>query len=72
MVKDTLDIQRILEGGGSAEVDAKDYDTSDLQRMAESAKDGNGTLIIYRSNDLDQLAVKQISEACPDRVFFKK
>ncbi len=72
MAKDTLDIQRILEGGGSVEVDANDYDVADLQRMAESAKDGEGNLVIYRSEELAELVVAQITKICPDRVLFKK
>jgi hypothetical protein len=71
MPRDDHEIRRLLEDGVSQEVSAHDFDEHDLRRFVESAVEGNATLYIKDSDQLDAHDIRRIAEEGKRNVVFR-
>jgi len=71
MSRDEHEIRRLLEDGISQEVSAEDFDTHDLKRFVRSAVDGDSTVIIRDSDQLDAHDIRRIAEEGKGNVVFR-
>ena len=71
MTRDAHEIRRLLEDGISQEVSAEDFDDHDLRRFVESAVEGNATLYITDSDQLDSHDIRRIAEEGKRNVVFR-
>jgi len=71
MPRDECEIRRLLEEGISQEVSAEDFNGWELARMVESALEGNTTLYIRNSDQLDEWKIERIAEEGKRNVVFR-
>lgn len=71
MPRDEYDIKKLLKDGISQEVSAKDFDEWDLKRFVRSAVEGNTTLIISNSDQLDVYDIRRIAREGKSNVVFR-
>lgn len=71
MPRDEYEIKKLLKDGISQEVSAKDFDEWDLKRFVRSAVEGNTTLIISNSDQLDVYDIRRIAREGKSNVVFR-
>lgn len=71
MVRDEYEIRRLLEDGISQEVSAEDFDEYYLKRFVRSAVEGDTTVIIKDSDQLDMYYIRRIAEEGKRNVVFR-
>lgn len=71
MARDEFEIKRLLRDGISQEVSAMDFDEFDLKRFVRSAVEGNATIIIRNSDNLDEYDIKRIAREGKGNVVFR-
>lgn len=71
MPRDEYEIKRLLRDGISLEVSAEDFDTWTLKRLVRSAVEGDTTLIIIDSDQLDTYDIRRIAREGKSNVVFR-
>jgi len=71
MPRDEFEIMRLLRDGISQEVSANDFDVFYLQRFVRSAVEGDTTVIIRDSDQLDGFYVRRIAREGKSNVVFR-
>jgi len=70
-VRSELEVERILRDGINFEVSANDYDMSELRRMVRAAVEGNATLSIRDSEELNGFDIRRIATEGKQNVVFR-
>jgi len=71
MPRELYEIRRLLEDGISQEVSAEDFEVYELQRLVESAVEGNAMIYIVDSDQLETYEVERIAEEGKQNVVFR-
>jgi hypothetical protein len=71
MPRELYEIRRLLEDGISQEVSAQDFEVYELKRLVEAAVEGNATLCIEDSDQLETYEVRRIAEEGKRNVVFR-
>jgi len=71
MPRELYEIRRLLEDGISQEVSAQDFEVYELQRLVESAVEGNAMIYIVDSDQLETYEVERIAEEGKQNVVFR-
>lgn len=71
MPRDEYEIKRLLRDGISQEVSANDFDEYELKRFVRSAVEGDTTVIISESEQLDMYDIRRIAGEGKGNVIFR-
>jgi hypothetical protein len=71
MPRNEYEIRRLLRDGISQEVSANDFDEYELKRFVRSAVEGDTTVIISDSEQLDMYDVRRIAREGKGNVIFR-
>jgi len=71
MPRELYEIRRLLEDGISQEVSAQDFEVYELKRLVRAAVEGNATLYIEDSDQLETYEVRRIAEEGKQNVVFR-
>lgn len=69
--RDEFEIKRLLRDGISQEVSANDFDEFDSKRFVRSAVEGDTTVIIRDSDQLDVYVIRRIAREGKGNVVFR-
>jgi len=70
MARDYYEVRHLLLDGISLEVSADDFDEYDLRHLVEAAVEGDTTLYISDSGNLDEDDIRLIADAGKENVVF--
>ncbi len=71
MPRDEYEIKRLLRDGISQEVSAHNFDAFELKRFVRSAVEGDTTVIIRDSDQLDMYEIRRIAQEGKCNVVFR-
>jgi hypothetical protein len=71
MARDYYEVRKLLRDGISQEVSAEDFDDYELRHLVEAAVEGDTTLYIADSENLDEHDVRRIADEGRENVVFR-